>query len=353
MNAVDRMRNRRSGAGSSLSFLDVMSCGLGAAILIFLLIKHNTDAGSVEADRLLEQLETMERQTEQFRQEISDIARLNAEEEKLGSELLTQRERSLAALAALDVRMSAQREVNQQLQRTVQEREEQLAETDVIEILGGGQEDYVTGLQVKGRRIAIMLDHSASMTDEMLTDIFRYKVAPAQERQSAPKWVRAVKASKWLIARTPQNSTVAVVGFAESAKVLGPGTWFATASDAQLASVQRDLEALVPNGATNLEEGLAALAALSPPPTDVYLITDGLPTRATSGGRCARGPRVTADCRDTLFRNAARGARDKLGSFTMNVVLLPLEGDWNAGPAYMAWSVGNGGTLISPPASWP
>ncbi len=347
------MRARRKGAGSSLAFLDVMSCGLGAAILIFLLIKHNTDTGSVQSDQLIDQLETLERETAQFRTEIENIARLNADEEKLGSQLLTQRERSLAALAALDLRMSAQREVNQQLQRSVEQRQEELAATEVIEVLGSGQEDYVTGLRVEGRRIAILLDHSASMTDEMLTDIFRYKVAPASERQVAPKWLRAKKATKWLLARAPEGSDVAVVGFAESAKVLGAGDWFSTGDKEQLATLQRDLDGLAPEGATNLEEGLSSLASLSPKPTHVYLITDGLPTRATSGGRCARGPRVTADCRDSLFRNAVRGATDALGRFTMNVVLLPLEGDWNAGPSYMQWAVGAGGTLISPPASWP
>ncbi|MEO0972074.1 MAG: vWA domain-containing protein [Pseudomonadota bacterium] len=347
------MRERRRGIGAGLAFLDVMSCGLGASILIFLLIKHNTEqAGSVESDRVIEQLETMEREVARFRNEIDDIAKLNATEQLLGSELRDQRESALAQLNALDVRMSAQREVNRQLQRSVEEREQQLA-TDIIEAAGAGQENYVTGLRVSGRRIAIMLDHSASMTDEKLTDIFRYKVAPEAERRASPKWLRAKKATRWLLARAPEQSEVAVVAFAEQGKVLGSGDWFASQDKPPLDEVQRDLETLAPTGATNLEEGLASLAGLSPPPTDVYLITDGLPTRATTRGRCARGPRVTAQCRDSLFQNAARQAASQIGRFKMNVVLLPLEGDWNAGPAYMQWAVSAGGTLISPPASWP
>ena len=36
-------RNRRQLTPFSLSFLDIMSCGFGAAVLLFLIIKHNID----------------------------------------------------------------------------------------------------------------------------------------------------------------------------------------------------------------------------------------------------------------------------------------------------------------------
>jgi len=38
------MRTRRKITAFSLSFLDIMSCGFGAVVLLFLIIKHNVDA---------------------------------------------------------------------------------------------------------------------------------------------------------------------------------------------------------------------------------------------------------------------------------------------------------------------
>ena len=40
-------RNRRQLTPFSLSFLDIMSCGFGAAVLLFLIIKHNIDSGVI------------------------------------------------------------------------------------------------------------------------------------------------------------------------------------------------------------------------------------------------------------------------------------------------------------------
>ena len=36
-------QSRRRISAFSLSFLDIMSCGFGAAVLLFLIIKHNVD----------------------------------------------------------------------------------------------------------------------------------------------------------------------------------------------------------------------------------------------------------------------------------------------------------------------
>ena len=57
-------RNRREFSAFSLSFLDIMSCGFGAVVLLFLIIKHQVDVAvalpeydlSVEVETLREQI---------------------------------------------------------------------------------------------------------------------------------------------------------------------------------------------------------------------------------------------------------------------------------------------------------
>ena len=44
-------RSRRPGAALSLSFLDIMACGFGAATLLFLLLKHAEITRPPEPDR--------------------------------------------------------------------------------------------------------------------------------------------------------------------------------------------------------------------------------------------------------------------------------------------------------------
>ncbi|MGB1885307.1 MAG: VWA domain-containing protein, partial [Gammaproteobacteria bacterium] len=40
-------RKRREFSAFSLSFLDIMSCGFGAVVLLFLIIKHQTEVANV------------------------------------------------------------------------------------------------------------------------------------------------------------------------------------------------------------------------------------------------------------------------------------------------------------------
>ncbi|MEM7469612.1 MAG: VWA domain-containing protein, partial [Pseudomonadota bacterium] len=41
------MRKRRGFSAFSLAFLDIMSCGFGAVVLLFLIIKHHADVKDV------------------------------------------------------------------------------------------------------------------------------------------------------------------------------------------------------------------------------------------------------------------------------------------------------------------
>jgi len=82
-----------------------MACGLGAVILIFLIIKHNVDYGVVESDTLATELETLEREVELLRQVVSETSERNAEQQKLGDDLDSRRQSAEIALAAIDQRL--------------------------------------------------------------------------------------------------------------------------------------------------------------------------------------------------------------------------------------------------------
>ena len=356
-----KLQAAREKSDFNLSFLDIMACGLGAIILIFLLVKHNDDRGVVESEILSTQLETLEQDVRKFRLLVEQSAQRNSDVKRLGSELDDQSQSSKTVLAALDDRITEQEIENARLKESIEEAQEEKA-PDFIEGPAGGEDNYLLGLKVEGPRIAILIDSSASMTAEALVDVFRYKVSEPEERSRAPKWQRTKRTARWLLNRVPSSSSVSVVEFGDQARFLNSvnnspsnnGSWFKLEDTLQLSATVSNIDKLVPDGPTNLQGAFEALATLSPAPTHVYVITDGLPTKVTGRPRrCARGDIISPECRLQLFDDMIGAARGQLSSIELNVVLLPLEGDWAAANAYWNLAVATGGLMISPPRSWP
>jgi len=330
-----------------------MACGLGAVILIFLIIKHNVDRGSVEADTLVQQLQSLERDVNLLRTQVQSATELNSQEQRLGDDLAQQRTSAEIALAAIDARLTSQEQLNAQLRESIDQTAEQQA-ADLIESPASGEERYLLGLKVEGPRVAILLDHSGSMTNEKLIDVFQTKVGSPEQRRGSPKWGRAKRAARWLLNRVPSTSEAVVVGFSESATFVGDPGWQQPHHPDALQNTLMQVEQLVPAGGTNLQGALTLVDGLSPKPSHIYLITDGLPTQVNGRGRrCARGPTITPQCRLGLFDDMTQSARGLLSSARLNVVLLPLEGDWAAADAYWKLAVATGGLMISPAPSWP
>jgi hypothetical protein len=355
-----KLRRRRTTEGFNLAFLDIMSCGLGAIVLVLMLVKHNVEHVSPESERLE-----------------GDLARLEAVETDLGSKIvallqvkaatageIAAREAALARIRSDLTRardeLAARERAARALEKTIETTEVAPKEPDVIEDRRVGEENYIVGLRVEGARIGILVDASASMTDEWLIDIIRRKNQAAPVRQAGPKWDRTRRVVRWLLARAPAQSQVAAVAFAAKPTWLGDAGGARGGDGTGLGRIAGALDSVVPGGPTNLAAGLAALRAHKP--TNVYIITDGLPTAGDSGYRsispfadCSAlwggSTTISGECRKRLFRHTVANAN--LGAATVNVVLLPIEGDPAASHEFWRWTADTGGILIAPAASWP
>nr|VFJ64571.1 MAG: von Willebrand factor type A domain-containing protein [Candidatus Kentron sp. FW] len=353
------MRKHRKSEGFNLAFLDIMSCGLGAVVLVFMLVKHNVDSAAIETEPLhldLQRLQQQEQELQQTLDTLQDVSQSEAEK-----------------IAQLKARVSQLEGTLTQKKSSLIEKKDRLAalkrdirntpvaqKADVVQDDRGGEEDYLMGLKVEGRRIAILLDSSASMTDEKLIDIIRRKNGTPSGKQQGPKWIRTKRIVRWLLARVPKTSRVALVHFNDSAKTLGGTGWLDARDPAAVANIHRDLNKIVPQGPTNLQKGLRALSKLKP--TDLYVITDGLPTAGESryaslnpfadcGSLLGRSKTISGPCRVKLFRQTIKDSAQR--GVKTNVILLPIEGDPDAANEYWAWSGTTGGLLISPAVNWP
>ena len=339
-----------------MAFLDVMACGLGAVILLFLIVRHHSEtAADPVASAETETVAALREEAEILAEQIEEAER-QARERQEQEDRIDREDASAALLADIEREIKRAQARNAAL-RTAVESIEPAQASDVIEDPQGGEEDYLLGLKVEGPRIAILLDRSASMTDERLIDIIARKIRPDAEKKKGPKWRRALRTVRWLLNRLPEGSEVVVIAFNGQAMALDGGGWADGRDKTTLQGLFKALDGLVPTGATNLEAGLRVLKKLSPGASDVYVVTDGLPTRSVSSpgllsGCGGKKNKVSGACRKTLFYASLQKSAPPAGR-KVHVILLPLEGDPEAAPVYWHWTSQAGGLLLTPAKGWP
>lgn len=354
------MIKRKQTEGFNLAFLDIMSCGLGAIILVFMMVKHNVNDSSVELNKLKNDIEQLEQKKESIQQSLN----------KIGTQITKNTQQVNAARKKLAEKKSILAKTNSDLTLSSKELEslktdikniKVLKKDDLIATKQVNEQQYLLGLRVEGKKIAILVDASASMTHESLIEIIKTKNGSTQEKQAARKWIRTKKTVKWLLARLPKNSDVIVVAFNEKAKILGRGKgWGKANASATLKTIISDLNKLIPEGATNLQRGLQKINKYAP--SNLYIITDGLPTKgessykslnpfASCGSLSGISNIISGECRVKLFKQTIAESAKK--NVPVNIILLPLEGDPEAINQFWSWTSATGGLVLSPAANWP
>ncbi|MEM7027172.1 MAG: vWA domain-containing protein [Pseudomonadota bacterium] len=353
------MLARRKSEGFNLAFLDIMSCGLGAVVLVFMLVKKNVEDSSVEIDILQDNIQELQ----QTRQET--LSKLSQTQQQL-QQALDQESKRQATLDAIQSSLQEQQtNVNESagkieaLKSSIKgikvEKKADLVETPVV-----NEENYLLGLKVEGSRIAILVDASASMTNEKLIDILKTKNGSDSDKLNAAKWIRTRQIVKWLVARLPATSDVMVIAFNEKAIPIGKSGWSNAQQENTIPAILGAMNQIVPEGATNLQVALQEVGKLSP--SDIYIITDGLPTKgesrykslnpfASCGSLTGTSKTISGVCRVKLFQQSIKdGFRP---GPKVNTILLPIEGDPDAVNQYWYWTAATGGLLISPANNWP
>ncbi len=353
------MRRHRRSEGFNLAFLDIMSCGLGAVVLVFMLVKHNAVPSVSETDLLTKEVQQLELTQAELSQTLAQLQTISHSRSDTRAQLqarLAQLEQSLAqkkrSLAQKKARLAALK--NDISKRPIARRE------DLVESDTGGEENYLMGLKIQGPRIAVLMDTSASMTDEKLIDIIKRKNGSDADKRQGPKWLRTKKIMRWILARVPKTSQLSVISYNSSVRSIGKTNWMKLDTSAALGAFYQELDEIIPQGATNLQKGLQAISGQGV--TDLYVITDGLPTVGESryanlnpfsgcSSLLGKSSTISGECRVKLFRQTLK--ETLLGPVKVNVILLPIEGDPDAVNEYWEWAARSGGLLISPARNWP
>ena len=354
----------------SLSFLDAMTCGFGAVILFFMVINASVGlrAGRRTADRRAE-VDLLEVEVLQGHQDLVEIRNSLLEVERqiaaasgLSSRVIESLEEIRAELATYEGTTLARQEHIDRLKadlRSLEEGARRLSGgTPSVEVpgdrvrafIGDGDRQYLTGLKIGGKRIFILLDSSASMLADTLVNVIRFRNLPDRQKTQAEKWQQAVSTVDWLSTQLPRDSEFQIYTFNEEARPVLPGTdgrWLDSGDRQMLDAAVVSVRGLVPDGGTNLYKGLTALQQMRPPPDNVILLVDSLPTQ----GEKAPGKKtVTARQRLKLFEAAVRQIRVRA---PVNVILFPMEGDPMAPSAYWKLAIRTRGSFLTPSEDWP
>ena len=353
------MKRRRRSEGFNLAFLDIMSCGLGAMVLVFILVKYDASDSNAEANNLIAEVQLLESQQVRLQQTLDQLRNTSQTETEKIKRLKEKLVQIKQGLSKKESNVKNKKGELTALKNSIATRP--IAhKDDLIEDDRGGEENYLIGLKVEGRRIVVLIDSSASMTDEKLLNIIRRKNSSTQDKKQGPKWLRTKKIVRWLLARTPKLSQLSVLSFNDSIHSLGKSKWVTVNTDGILKDFYEKLDSIVPTGATNLHKGLQAVSRLNA--TDLYIITDGLPTAGESNyahpnpfSGCSSllggSKSISGECRVKLFRQTIKDA--SLVDVKINIILLPIEGDPSAVNEYWSWAAGTGGLVISPAVNWP
>ena len=216
--------------------------------------------------------------------------------------------------------------------------------------VGEGDRQYLTGMFLGGNRVLILVDTSASMLDETLVNIIRTRNMSDPNKRAAQKWQRAVRTVEWISSQLPVASQYQIYGFNSGVTAAlegSDGDWLEVADRDQLNAAVASVKQMIPQNGTNLARVFQAAAQLSPPPDNIYLITDGLPTLSSVASNARL---ITPAKRLELFDDAVEYLPNRT---PVNIILFPLEGDPNASAAYWQLAQITRGSFLSPAKDWP
>jgi len=348
---------KRNAEQFGLSFLDAISCGFGAILLLFVLTsgkKANEHKGQISnareiIQRLQSSIEGEKEKAEELRSAIEmqseSIANVVNQKETMEERVATREEK-------LSLLLDNVSNIEDKLRKQMDEAEEiPRAEETPLPMPNPQKRQYLTNFRLEGERLLVLVESSGSMLETTIDGAVRLASSSEEEKKKAEKWKKTTGMVRWFIANISPSSRYQIAFFNNKTRPILPNdrleNWMDPLDTDNTEAVLDALDEVLPSGPANLEQAFQSINAMEVFPDNIILIMDGLPTAANS---YAAGEIVDEDARIQMFLAALRVKPQEV---PFNVLLLPFEGDPKAGIFY--WSLANysNGTLVVPSRTWP
>lgn len=356
----------------NLSFLDVMACGLGAIVLFYMIINAQVATRAAKANEtllaetnLLEEevldgrkdlirvRNTLEAKTEEQVAAEGEALRLQEELERLLAELAEAENSSVAKIDSVEKLQADIKRLEEAKQRLSAKSADSSSQTGkrIRTYVGDGNRQYLTGMQMGGSRILILVDASTSMLGRSYVDVVRFRYLPDERKRMAPKWQQVVNSVDWLTTQLSPGVKFQVYVFNEQANSVVDGTdgkWIDIVDGTELTDAVEQLRDVSPEKGTSLINAFIKIKELDPAPDNIYLLTDGLPTQ----GKVPPNEvvRVKENRRIDYFDKAVRELPKRV---PINVLLYPMVGDPSAAGLYWQLAMATKGSMLTPARDWP
>ena len=351
------MKKKSGVASFSISFLDCISCGFGAIILLFVLTsgKKAEDSNQQLSDREVD-LGALRRN---IRDEEQDLLRLSAEIEAIRKRVKILEVDEVEVETKVEDRKLELRLLLKQLAEMEELREKILAELEKlptveevvpIPVPNPVRRQYLTEFKLDGERVIFLIEASGGMLDENAELAIERSTGSEEEKREAPKWKRTMRAVEWLFTSLKPPSRYQIYFFEKETDSIYPTRafdWMDMSDRKQTAETLKRLREKAPQGPANLEKAFFVIGNLDPLPDNIILFVDGLPTQGES---VKAGSIVDAQTRIRMF-NAAKRAMPR--GVPINIILFPWAGDPAAASMYWLMATETDGSFICPAKDWP
>lgn len=368
-----RKSNKNDGFG--LSFLDVLCCGLGSAILLLLIVKHEgtslaaTDIAAMaepEVIRLKSRARANSRQGEKLNARLDNLKK-ESNRQRLAALSITQNGNFESnKLSMLQLQIEAVEEKIKGLaileKRLNTELDKEAREAPTVDLNNIGA---LEGIKLSGHdKVAILLDVSASMLHWSVVEITRLQASSAADIKAASKWRQAILSAQYAYKTLDAKARFKLILFSESIYnieniELRPENIQWDIKTGSHDGPINELSNILPRKGTNLKIGLDTIGLLIPKPDRILLITDGLPGKVSDRKKLSGCPQlhkrttpITSECRLSIAIKSSEILGTELAKVPIDVILLPLDGDSGAVRFYSLVSGVTSGKLITPSVDW-
>ena len=334
-----------------------MSCGLGAVALMLIFIKTNVSPSAEVAAELISKTQS---EIIEYKDKIdnkkNEIKNKNTDIESLLNKIKTIQKKIEVSNTLI--------KSNELTNETLQYEIESIAQKadPVTKDYKSNYQGYLSGCNVKGNKVGIFLDNSSSMFDKSIVDIIRFRASSDIIKATSKKWLQAKEIFKWLLEKSPSQTKIISGVFSEKLNLINKD--FLTYSEIVNSQEYVNFMNTFPSGGTNLED---ISKIMSQKKFDsVYIITDGLPTLPTPSEKdensikgkikkyfnneCYKKNTVSPSCRKALFFKFEESVKNL--NTKINVIMMPLEGDFTAHYYFSKLAKENNGCFITSSKDW-
>ena len=191
-----------------------MACGLGAIALILVLVKDDIfDASPMVPTSEIEVVSL----------ELDELIKKNSDKETELSKLQEDFEKSREKNTKTQTQILSSNKVIETLKESIKKTEEEIKKIEKDKFKPSKYDEkisgYLSGCNIRGNKVVLLLDNSASMMHKKIVDIIRLSVSGNNLKKSTKKWMQATKAFNWMVEKTPNESSLVMGVYNEDLEI--------------------------------------------------------------------------------------------------------------------------------------